>query len=67
MVLKNFWNSISNLSQACYQILKLLHSPGNFLLNIHHGFFAGKQLKEEIQFNKFYISWLELLALLDES
>lgn len=66
MALKYFWNSSNNLSQAVYQILTFAQS-WNFLLNTQHGFFVVKQFRKEIQFNKFYISWPELLVLLNES
>lgn len=66
MALKYFWNSSSNLSQASNQILTFAQS-WNFLLNTQYSFFVVKQFRKEIQFNKFYISWPELLALLDES
>lgn len=63
MALKYFWNSSNNLSQAVYHILTFAQS-WNFLLNTQHGFFVVKQFRKEIQFNKFYISWPELLVLL---
>ena len=57
------WFSWKPLSQACYQTLTLTES-WNFHLNTQHGFFVAKQFRKEIQFNKFYISWLELSVLL---
>lgn len=39
----------------------------NFLLDTQRGFFVAKQFRKEIQLKTFYISWLELLALVDES
>ena len=57
------WFSWKPLSQACYQTLTLTQS-WNFHLNTQHGFFVAKQFRKEIQFNKFYISWLELSVLL---
>ena len=59
MAFKYFWNSsFSGLLPNTFT------QSWNFLLNTQHGFFVVKPFRRQIQFNKFYISWLKLLVLL---